>query len=139
MDLSPPRRLGPLDHIGIAVHDIYAALPYYLVEVGFQLTHRERLGEIATELAYLDGGGAAIQLVAPTGPGNVATFLEAEGEGLPHVCVAVDELQEAVAVLSPTGQDNPFMGGRGRQACFLSHRPNGVLIELTENHGRPCA
>jgi len=139
MALPEQRRLRSLDHIGIAVHDIDAALPYYTGELGLELAHRELLAEIATELAYLDGGGAAIQLVAPSGPGRIATFLEAHGEGLHHVCFAVDELQESVEALSPRGQDTVFLGGRGRRACFLSHHPNGVLIELTESQSRPPA
>lgn len=121
-----------VDHIGIVVHDIDATLPYYRDHLGLAVSHDERLPEAGVRLVYLDGGGTLIQLVQPLGPGPLADHLERHGEGLHHLCYAVDDIPSALAALAPTANVRVVMGGRGRRAAFLPPGPAGIHTELTE-------
>lgn len=122
-----------VDHIGIVVRDVDAALPYYIDQLGMSLVHREELADIATELAYLDAGNTMIQLVAPIAPGFLSEHLDEQGEGLHHVCFGVDDIPAFLTAHGLHEQGPIFMGGRQRRACFLRERPNNLLIEVTEN------
>lgn len=121
-----------IDHVAIAVRDIDAALPFYVDCLGLRLIHDEVLASAGVRLVYLAGGAALLQLVQPVAPCPVAEYLAAHGEGLHHLCFAVDDIPDALRALP--GQDGVavVMGGRGRRACFLAAPPNGLRIELTE-------
>lgn len=135
--LSDPNGLRWLDHAAIAVADIDAALPYYEETLGLKVVHDEIADDPGVRLCYLDAGNAYIQLVEPVRPGPVQQFLDEHGEGLHHICFAVDDIPRMLAAADDGNGVQVFMGGRERLACFLSGTPTGVLIELTETtpHG----
>jgi methylmalonyl-CoA/ethylmalonyl-CoA epimerase len=126
--------ISGIDHVAIIVRDVDASLPYYIEQLGFTLTgdeHTQASG--GARLAYLDAGNIKIQLVSPTGTsGPIADYLANHGEGLHHICLTVDDINETIAALAP-GADVPVVvGGRGRRTAFLPARPNGLVTELTE-------
>ena len=125
-----------LDHIGIAVFDVDAALPYYVDRLGLRVVHDEIAADPGVRLCYLDVGSLFLQLVQPLRRGPVQDFLESRGEGLHHVCFAVDDIGSTLAHLDEREPARVFMGGRRRRACFLVDGPDGVLIELTETYAR---
>ena len=121
-----------IDHVGVLVRDIAVALPLYLERLGARVLAEETLEAVGVRLVYVDAGNALIQLVQPTRPGALSDELEANGEGLHHVCLAVSDIPAALTRLAP-GQDVAVvLGGRGRRACFLPDRPHGLRVELTE-------
>ena len=63
-------------------------------------------------------------------------FIERKGEGLHHICFAVDDMEQAL-VGSAQSIDSIFAGGRERRTCFLEDQPLNVLIELTEVEPTP--
>ncbi len=121
-----------VDHIAIAVHDIDASLPYYMNELCLALVHDERLPAVGVRLAYLQAGNTMVQLVQPTGDGAVARFLAVRGEGLHHICFAVQDIPAVLDRLSGEEGAQVFMGGRERRCAFLLNQPNGLITELTE-------
>lgn len=121
-----------LDHIGILVRDIDAAMPYYRDHLGLQLVADDYAEEVAARLVYFDAGNSMVQLVSPTGPGPIADALAEHGEGLHHVCFQVDEMQQGIEAISPGASPKVIKGGRNRLATFLPDRPNGLVMELTE-------
>jgi methylmalonyl-CoA epimerase len=127
-----------IDHVAIAVHAIDASLPYYRDELRLVLVHDEVLPEIGVRLAYLDAGNTMVQLVEPIADGPVATFLAEHGEGLHHICFAVEAIPTVLQSLAGETQARIFMGGRKRRCAFLLHRPNGLLTELTETRPTPA-
>lgn len=121
-----------VNHLGIVVHDIDAALPFYVDRLGMTARDREDLPAVGVRLLYLDTGSGTLQLLQPIGPGPARDHLDRHGEGPDHICYTVDNIPSALAVLAP-GADVPlFIGGRGRRACFLPERHHGLRIELTE-------
>lgn len=137
---EPISALRHLDHVGVAVWDVSAALPYYVEQLGLPLLHRETVPGIQVDMAYLDLGNCQLQLVAPAPGGGaiIRDFLLSSGEGLHHVCFAVDRIESALDALVATGAlpatGAPiFLGGRGHRACFLPAAPGRPRVELIDD------
>jgi len=122
-----------IDHVAIAVRDIDDALPYYTHTLGLTLVHDEELPSAGVRLAYLGGGATMLQLVSPIAPCPVADFLARHGEGVHHICLAVDSIPSLLASIPGQGGVQIVMAGRGRRACFLAAPPHGLRIEVTEH------
>jgi methylmalonyl-CoA epimerase len=122
-----------LDHVGIAVRDTAAALRYFSDELGLEVVHREERATPPVRLTYLDAGNAFLQLLEPLAPdSDLARFLDERGEGMHHLCFAVDDVAVGAAAMSHTAVPPTIGGGRGRESAFVpgpvSH---GVLLECT--------
>jgi methylmalonyl-CoA epimerase len=130
--------LTAIDHIGVAVEDVDAALPYYLDVLGLALVHRETLGDQGVEAALLDVGDSHVELVAPLGPDTrVGRFLARHGPGLHHVAYRVHGIEQALAALAGSGMrlidERPRTGVRGSRVAFLHpSSTGGVLTEIIE-------
>jgi len=133
--------LTAIDHIGVAVEDVDAALPYYLEVLGLSLVHRETLGEQGVEAALLDVGDSHLELVAPLAPDTgVGRFLASRGPGMHHVAYRVDGIEQALAALAGSGMrlidERPRTGIRGSRVAFLHpSSTGGVLTEIIEPSG----
>lgn len=132
---------GRIDHIGVAVEDIDAALELY--EAGFQmpLVHRETVAEQGVEAVLLDVGDGHVELLAPLGPDTpVGKFMAKNGAGLHHVAYAVDDIDATLERLAETGikliDREPRIGIRESRVAFLHPRSTGgVLTEIVEPAG----
>ena len=129
--------LDDVDHVGIVVADIEAALPYFVERLGLALVGQEAQPATGVRVAYLAAGPTTLQLVQPLGPGPIRDHLDQHGEGLHHLCFAVPDIGAAVRHLAPEATVEVLVAGRGRRACFLPERPFGVRIELTEVEPAP--
>jgi methylmalonyl-CoA/ethylmalonyl-CoA epimerase len=125
-----------VDHLGIAVPDLEAALRAYRA-LGFEV---EAVHEVPTEkvrAAFLPVGESRLELLEPTEPGSViARFLEKRA-GLHHVCVLVEDIEQALADLKAAGaaliDERPRPGAGGCKVAFVHPRSAaGVLLELKE-------
>lgn len=126
-----------IDHVGVAVVDIDAAVPYYTDVLGMRLSVDTLLSDGSTRLAYLEAADTTIQLVQPLRPGSLADFLETNGEGLHHICLEVTgTLETALRDVFGESADGIYVGGRNCRVSFVGSRPNNVLIELTEDANR---
>src|SRR6201986_2051718 len=93
-----------VDHVGVAVDDLEAALALYRDTLGMQLVHRETVTEQGVEAALLDVGESHIELLSPLGPDTaVGKFLERKGPGLHHVAYRVDSVDATLATLAKAG------------------------------------
>ncbi len=144
-DLAALHVLG-VDHVGIAVPDLDAAIDFYTGLLGGTLEHREHnASQQVDEAMILFGGGAAaarIQLIAPSGPeSTIATFLERSGPGLQQLAVRVPDVRAAAAALRSRGlrvlYEEPRAGTDGSSINFVHPKDcGGVLLELVEARGR---
>jgi methylmalonyl-CoA epimerase len=130
-----------VDHLGIAVRDLGEALRAYRA-LGFEV---ESVHEVPTEkvrAAFLPVGESRLELLEPTDPGSViARFLE-KRSGLHHVCVLVEDIEQALAELTAAGvelvDERPRPGAGGSRVAFLHPRAGaGVLLELKEAARKP--
>ncbi len=130
--------LGKIDHLGIAVRDLEAAISSYRDVLGLEVTHREVVADQGVEVAKLPVGESAVELICPVDPqGGVARFLEKRGEGIHHVCYEVPDLEEALARLASAGAKlidaRPRVGAGGDLIAFVHPSAMaGVLTELKQ-------
>lgn len=133
---SPSPRGTRIAHIGIAVEDLAAILPFY----------RDVLGMPEVPLADADGatiravaaGESLVELLQPDQSDSpIGKFLQKRGPGIHHVCFAVDDLEATMARCRAAGlhliDEVPRIGAEGKRIAFLHPRSTaGVLVELSE-------
>ena len=130
--------LTEIDHVGIAVGDLDAAIAYYCDTFGATVSHRERIDLDGVEEALIAVADSYIQLLSPTRPDSpVARFLERRGEGLHHVGYRVDDCAVALAAVRDGGgtliDETPRPGSRGTTVAFVHPKGAfGTLIELVQ-------
>lgn len=132
-------RYRRIDHVGVAVRDLDAAIARWRDALGFEVGGREVLPEEGVEVAFLQVGESRIELLAPL-PGNesMARFLEKRGEGVHHLCFAVADVAAQLAALEAAGaaliDRAPRPGAHGTKVAFLHPKgQTGVLVELVED------
>ena len=130
--------LGAIDHAGVAVSDLEAAIAFYRDVLGMALVHRETLPAQGVRAALLDVGGSHVELLEPLETdGGVARFLARRGPGLHHLAYRVGDIDAVLASLSAAGtrliDAQPRAGIRGSRVAFLHpSATGGVLTELVE-------
>ena len=95
---------GRIDHIGVAVEDLDAAIELYEQSFEMTLAHRETVEDQGVEAVLLDVGEGHVELLAPLGPDTaVGKFLAKKGKGLHHVAYAVDDIDATLERLAAAG------------------------------------
>lgn len=133
---APARRI---DHVAIATRDAESAADWYVRTLAMTIVGDEVVNAVGARLIYLVPQGSdpeeatMLQLVEPLTGGAIRNFIERRGEGLHHVCFAVDSISRLLARVSQD-PSSVFRGGRQRLACFMDEQPLGVILELTETY-----
>jgi methylmalonyl-CoA/ethylmalonyl-CoA epimerase len=132
---STPR--GPrIAHVGIAVADLDAILPFYRDVLGLPEVPLDDAD--GARIAGLAAGESLVELLEARSPDPpIGKFVARRGPGIHHICFAVDDLDEALARCRRLGvrliDDTPRMGAEGKRIAFLHPSATaGVLVELTE-------
>jgi methylmalonyl-CoA/ethylmalonyl-CoA epimerase len=129
---------GRIDHIGVAVEDLDAAIALYRDQLGMPLQHRETVTEQGVEAVLLGVGEGHVELIRPLGPETgVARFIERNGPGLHHVAYGTDDIESALAAVRDAGMrlidEQPRTGIRNSRVAFLHPKSTGgVLTELVQ-------
>ncbi|WP_082281889.1 methylmalonyl-CoA epimerase [Mycobacterium colombiense] len=132
-----------IDHVGIAVADLDAAIAWYHDTLGMILVHEEVNEEQGIREAMLavrgaPAGTAQIQLMAPIDESStIAKFLDKRGPGIQQMAVRVSDLDALVDQLREQGvrliYDAPRRGTANSRINFIHPKDGGgVLIELVE-------
>jgi methylmalonyl-CoA/ethylmalonyl-CoA epimerase len=137
--------LTRIDHVGLAVHDLDAAIAFYERAFDMHVVHQEVNEEQGVREAMLAVGdsGSCIQLLAPLTPDStIAKFLDRSGEGIQQVAYGVDDIDAASAELRARGlrllYDEPRRGTAGSRVNFVHPKDaGGVLVELVEAAAPP--
>lgn len=132
---------GRIDHIGVAVEDLEAAIALYEESFEMKLAHRETVESQGVEAVLLDVGDGHVELLRPLGPDTaVGKFLAKKGEGLHHVAYATDDIDATLKQIAAAGlaliDSEPRVGIRDSRVAFLHPRSTGgVLTEIVEPAG----
>ena len=126
-----------IDHLGIAVRSLDAALNFYERQLGFTVTQRETVEQEKVKVAMLPAGESRLELLEATEPDSViAKFIEKRGEGLHHVAIKVPDLNAIVLRLKTEGArllNDPRPGAGGHLYVFVHpSSTGGVLLELIQ-------
>ena len=129
---------GSIDHIGVAVADLDAAIAIHRDTYGMPLVHRETIESQGVEAPLLDVGESHVELLAPLGDDTpVGKFLAKRGPGLHHVAYQVDDIEAVLRRLRDQGirliDESPRTGIRQSQVAFLHPSSSGgVLTEIVQ-------
>lgn len=126
-----------VDHIAIAVNSADDALSVFDNLFGLKADHIEELPDQGVKAAIVRVGDTNIEFIEPTDPeGGVAKFIEKRGEGIHHICIEVDNIDEELRSLAARGVeliDKQARKGLAGRIGFLHPRATkGVLIELVQ-------
>ena len=129
---------GRIDHIGVAVEDLDAAIELYGGPFGMPEQHRETVEEQGVEAVLLDVGEGHVELLRPLSEDTpVGKFLQKRGPGLHHVAYQAEDIEATLDSLRAAGvaliDEKPRVGIQGKRVAFLHPRSTGgVLTELVE-------
>jgi methylmalonyl-CoA epimerase len=127
-----------VDHIGVAVDDLDAAVALHEQTYGMRVAHREVVEEQGVEAVLLDVGENHVELLSPLSAETpVGKFLAKRGPGLHHVAYQVTDVDAVLASLRERGlrliDEQPRTGIRGSRVAFLHPSASGgVLTEIVE-------
>jgi methylmalonyl-CoA/ethylmalonyl-CoA epimerase len=136
-----PSAVPIIDHVGIAVNSLENAIPRWAAILGRQPDGEEVVSTEKVRVAFFGDGLGRVELLEPTDPESpIARHLERRGEGVHHVCVVVNDLEDTLVKLADEGVE-PIppgirTGAEGARVSFLHPRSmGGVLLELREGPG----
>lgn len=129
-----------IDHVGVAVPDLDAAIAFYRDVLGMRLVHEESNTEQGVREAMLAVGdsGSYVQLLAPLTPDSaIARFLQRSGPGIQQVAYRVENIETVARVLRERGMELLYQTARrgtaGSLVNFIHPRSaGGVLVELVQ-------
>ena len=130
-----------IDHVGIAVEDLDAAIAFYEKTFGMTCYHVETNEEQGVREAMLrpaDSSQSAIQLLSPLTPeSTIGKFLATKGPGIQQMAYRVDDIEAVMAALTEQGvrllYDAPRTGTAGSKVNFIHPKSSGgVLVELVQ-------
>ena len=132
-------KLSHIEHIGIAVKSLDEAIPFWEKQLGMKCYSIEEVKEQKVRTAFFKIGQSKIELLESTEPdGPSGKFIEKKGEGIQHLAIAVEGLQEDLTELEGKGvqliDKAPRKGAEGLDIAFLHPKSTfGVLLELCED------
>lgn len=139
MTLPPDTSILAVDHVGLAVPDLDAAITFHTTVLGGSLVHRETNSDQGVEEAMISyGSGAQIQLLAPLTPSStIAKFIGRSGPGLQQLAYRVVDVDAVSERLREQGLRLLYASARpgtaGSRINFIHPRDTGgVLVELVE-------
>ena len=127
-----------IDHIGVAVEYLDAAIKLYERNFEMELVHRETVESQGVEAVLLDVGDGHVELLAPLGPDTpVGKFIAKKGPGIHHVAYAVEDIDATLASLKDQGMKlidkEARTGIRQSRVAFLHPAATGsVLTEIVQ-------
>lgn len=127
-----------MDHIGVAVAELDAALAVWRDQLGMPCLEIEDVANLGVRVAILDSGPTKTELLEPLGTDStVGKFLAAGRKGIHHVAYRTTEIDAVLARLRAAGvrliHEHAVPGSRGTRVAFIHPAScNGVLVELVE-------
>jgi methylmalonyl-CoA epimerase len=127
-----------LDHVGIAVKDLAAALAFYRDALGLEIAGEEEVGTQRVRAHFVPVGSSSLELLEATAADSpIARYLDKRGPGLHHVTLRVDDIAAALAQLKARGvrliDEQPRPGAEHALVAFIHpSSAHGVLLELKQ-------
>jgi methylmalonyl-CoA epimerase len=127
-----------LDHVGIAVNDLSAALAFYRDALGLEIEAPEDVASQRVRAHFIPTGESSLELLEATSADSaIARFVEKRGPGLHHITLRVDDIRVALAQLKQRGakliDEAPRPGAERSLVAFVHpSSAHGVLVELKQ-------
>jgi methylmalonyl-CoA epimerase len=127
-----------LDHVGIAVQDIEAALAFYRDALGLEVEAPEDVLTQRVRARHIPVGGPKLELLEATAPDSaIARYIDTRGPGIHHITLRVDDIRAALEHLKARGvrlvDPEPRLGAEQALVAFIHpSAAHGVLVELKQ-------
>ncbi|SRR5699024_2911658 len=127
-----------IDHLGIAVASLDQAIPFYRDLLGLAYLGQEEVDSEQVRVAFFRLGEVKVELLEPLSSNSpIARFIEKKGEGIHHVALKVEGIENELQQLSKAGirliNQKPKSGANGAKVAFIHPKSTlGVLYELVE-------
>ncbi len=134
-----------LDHIGIAVDDLDAALAFYTDALGLEVDATEDVPSQGVRAHFVRVGSASLELLEATSEESpIRRFVSRRGAGIHHLTLRVDDIAAALARLKARGvrlvDETPREGAEGALVAFVHPASaHGVLVELKQERSAQAA
>ncbi|NJE85715.1 methylmalonyl-CoA epimerase [Thermococcus sp. CX2] len=128
-----------IDHVGIAVKNLEDAIKVW-EGLGLSVEEIEEVPDQKVRTAIIHVGESRIELLEPTAEDSpIAKFIAKRGEGIHHIALGVDNIEEHLAKLKDAGyrliDEQPRIGAGGAKIAFVHPKAvTGVLLELCERN-----
>ena len=127
-----------IEHIGIATESIDKIAPFWKKVLKLKHMHRETIEKMGVVTDIYDTGRGKVELLEQTGQESpIAKFLKKKGPGIHHICLEVENIEEAISELKQADiqltNDVPLKGAGESQVVFIHPKSTGgVLVELVQ-------
>lgn len=127
-----------VDHIGIATSNLEQAKKFYTETLGLTALGEEVVEQQKVKVCFIPCGDSEVELLESTSPdGPIAKFIEKNGEGIQHIALRVDNIENALADLKAKGvrliDEAPRYGAGGASIAFIHPKATGgILLEISE-------
>lgn len=127
-----------IDHLGIAVEDLQAAVRLFQDVLGLEFAGEETVAEQRVKTTFFPIGESSLELLEPTDPDSpIAKFLAKRGPGIHHIALGVEDVAQAIEELKAKGvrliDETPRLGAHGAKIAFVHPKSTpGLLIELCQ-------
>src|SRR5438046_3758109 len=134
-----------LDHVGIAVKDLGAALAFYRDALGLHVEVPEEVASQRVRAHFIPTGQSSLELLEATASDSaIAKYVDKRGPGLHHITLRVDDIHAALEQLKARGvrlvDNEPRSGAEGALVAFIHpSSAQGVLIELKQARASSAA
>lgn len=128
-------KVSRIEHIGIAVENLDAAIPYYETLLGIKCYAIEEVADQKVKTAFFKVGETKIELLESTHPeGPIGKFIEKKGQGIHHIAFAVDDVNIALQQANEAGiQLVDKQGRKGAEGLTIGFlHPKSTFGTLTE-------
>jgi methylmalonyl-CoA/ethylmalonyl-CoA epimerase len=140
LEAIPPHLFTAIDHVGMAVPDLDAAIAFYRDTFGMTLAHEEVNEEQGVREAMMSVGdsGSCVQLLAPLSESStIAKFIDRNGPGCQQIAYRVTDVEQVSAILRERGlrmlYDAPKRGTSDSRINFVHPKDaGGILVEIVE-------
>jgi len=137
-NIHKSENIKKIAHIGIAVKSLEDSLPFYRDVLKVNVEAIEEVESEKVKVAFLQVGETHLELLEPLEDDSpIQKFIEKRGEGIHHVALEVDDINERLTDMRENGirliNEEPKDGAGNAQIAFLHPKStNGVLYELCE-------
>ena len=127
-----------IDHVGVAVRDIQAALRFFQDNFGAPPSEVAELDDQGVRATLVQVGQTRLELLEPLNENTtVGRFIERRGEGLHHLALNVDDISGKLRILEARGVElldrQPREGLSGDIAFIHPRAVFGILTELVQS------
>lgn len=127
-----------VDHVGIAVKNLDETVKFYEDALGVKCTGTEVVEEQKVRVAFMPLGDCELEFLESTAPdGPIAKHIEKNGEGIQHLALRVDDIEDALKVMDEKGirmiDKTPRYGAGKAKIAFMHPKASkGILLELSQ-------